>query len=1081
MATNKRLFFLALFFFVAIQIFPQYRGFERLEYCENTSDSIKALCKIVWDHEVPNRKDAYPLAKKAIKIAEKFGNPSLIGDSYDALAVVCKDLDSIAIAKKHFEYALQMAIRGNDSLGIAWRYNHLAKIARSQDDFVKGGDYAKKAFTWFEQIGMGRMALDSYWMLTYKNRKQYADTLLIITNKFLENTDNVNDKLFYYLDLVFINNLLDKRKEAMHYVQLAMELAERNENIKGIINAYKQIAFYFNYYQHNYETALEYYQKILDIQEYACIPSITGSYINVGEMHMKLGKDSLALLYLKKALNYGEQNENQHSIALAYKSLGNYFYDIQEYNNALGNYLKCYTTGCNHCPDVSFHDALIKIGNVYLHTKDYELAKEFYEKSYNLADSSFETSLQSISLGKIGEVYYNQNKLSKSIETYEHALKLARKVDFLEGEQSTSERLSQLYEVQGNLKKALSLKKQSHLLSDSIEKNNEISDLAKLETYFEFKNMQEQSKSEMLVANQAIQKQKLIRNFFIIGFLLVSAIGLLIFKFYRLKRNDNILLKQQKHEIEQMGKKVHVADKAKLEFYTNVSHELRTPLTIIIGTINSFKAQLSHLSNSKAQIETMYKNALKLLSLINQLLDLRKLDTSNMALQVKEGNLNNFTSGILNSFDQYAGKKEMSFSFLPLQNHITAFFDHDKLEKILSNLISNAIKYSDNEINIEISLQREKNEMISIKVKDNGIGINESEQKKVFDRFYRTSDSSVQGSGIGLALVKDLVELHKGEIQLSSIKNKGSVFTVTIPIEKHCFAESELEKVETPKEAFSYPDLLDLDESSKMVQPANTSEDAKTILIIEDNTDLSIFIHDLFKSEYNTLCAYDGIEGLQLAKSHVPDIIISDVMMPKMNGIQLLEKLKSDAATSHIPVIILTAKNDVATQLGGFEKGADDYINKPFDSMVLKSRVENLLRLRMHLVEKFSTQFQLQPRAITIENTDQKFLQKAIDTIEAHIADENLNVELLAMELAVSKTQLYRKLKALTNYSANQFIRIIRLKRAANILEQGQQNIAEVMDATGFSNYSYFNNCFKEYFGEFPKDYVLTKVSGSLN
>jgi DNA-binding response OmpR family regulator len=281
---------------------------------------------------------------------------------------------------------------------------------------------------------------------------------------------------------------------------------------------------------------------------------------------------------------------------------------------------------------------------------------------------------------------------------------------------------------------------------------------------------------------------------------------------------------------------------------------------------------------------------------------------------------------------------------------------------------------------------------------------------------------------------------------------------------------------------WNYADVLDIEgDNPDEKETSEPDPNSKTILIVEDNADLRKFIAGIFSKEYEVIEAQDGLEGYKKSRAYVPDIIVSDIMMPNMSGLQLVDKLRSDITTSHIPIVLLTAKNDITTHINSFEKGVDDFISKPFDSSILKSRVENLLRLRKQLVEKFSKQFQLQPREISIENADQQFIQKAIEIIEKNMSNPNLNVDLLAMELGVSRTQLYRKLNALTDYPPKHFIRIIRLKRAAQILQQGQNNIAEVMDATGFSNYSYFNNCFKDFFGKYPKDYAVARVSGSLN
>ncbi|MCG8699176.1 MAG: response regulator, partial [Bacteroidales bacterium] len=378
------------------------------------------------------------------------------------------------------------------------------------------------------------------------------------------------------------------------------------------------------------------------------------------------------------------------------------------------------------------------------------------------------------------------------------------------------------------------------------------------------------------------------------------------------------------------------------------------------------------------------------------------------------------------------------------------FFDRDKLEKICTNLIHNALKYTENNGQVTLNANCRADGMMELEFIDTGKGISSNDLPHIFDRFYRVKDNLQQGSGIGLALVKELVVQHKGIIEVKSVLNQGTTFKVILPFDQSKYETHEILVSKTDDTSLvSITPFIDADKLEPLsIEKTKLHPDKRTLLIVEDNLDLQRYIADIFSADFELLLASNGEEGYQLTEKYIPDIIISDIMMPVLSGIQLVDKIKKNSTTSHIPVILLTAKNDIGTRLTGFEKGADDYISKPFESLLLKSRVENLLRLRKQLVEKFSKQFHLEPREITIEDSEQKFLQKTIEIIEKNIAEPNLNVDFLALELGVSRTQLYRKLKALTDYSANQFIRIIRLKRAAQILKQGQNNIAEVMDAT---------------------------------
>jgi signal transduction histidine kinase/DNA-binding response OmpR family regulator len=1049
-----------------------------LSTCEDASDSVRVLSELTWNISESNSNESVHYGKLALEIAGSIKDSSLIADAYDAAALAFRLDGNNKQAKAYYKMSLDIAIRNNIPNKIAWANYNLANIYIEDGSYTKALQHAKSSFASFMSMNNQKVASAPYWLLIGKNPEIYTDTLIRVLNDYISREQDETKKIFLYLELTSLHNLQEDRKKAMHYVQLAMDLAEKHENTKGIIKAYYQIADYFNNVQHNYAMALTYYEKIQELYQKQNMANQSDVNIELGDMHRLIGNDSIALQYFTKALENGKKNKHRHTMASAYMKLGDVSYSNLQYDDALNYYLKCYETNCDVCPKIKFHDALINIGNVYLFSGDVHNAEKYYIKSLQIADSASDERAKSYSWQAFAALYEKQGNLNQAIHYSLNALNIATEAQYLEGQFLNARKLSALYAKLNNHQQAYIYLYQSNLLKDSITKASEIDNLAQLETYFDFQNLQAQRELDKTKSFEEIRRQKIIRNFSMIGFVLIGIVGLLIFIGYRRKKIANKLLNEQKQAIESMSHKVHEADQAKLEFYTNVSHELKTPLTLILGMTEKLNA----VANESISVNLIRKNAIKLLQLVNHLLDLRKIDTSNMGLHVKEGNLHAFSKGIINSFDNLAQQKLINIEFQTNGSELSAYFDHDKLEKIFSNLLSNAIKYNNKGGNIKIDLNKRSDGYAEISVSDNGIGIPDHEITNIFDRFYRVQGNNNQGSGIGLALVKELVELHKGEIKVTSNKSKGSIFTVTLPVEKHFYTENEISTREEEYSNLNYAEALDIENDAACIrEPAEPNPLKKTILIVEDNADLRRYIADIFNAEYEVLEAQDGLDGYHKSRDYVPDIIISDLMMPKLNGLQLIDKLRNDITTSHIPLILITAKNDMTTHLNSFEKGVDDFISKPFDSAILKSRVENLLRLRKQLVEKFSKQFQLQPREITIEDADQKFLQKAIEIIENNISDPNLNVELLAFELGVSRTQLYRKLNALTDYPPKHFIRIMRLKRAAQILQQGQNNIAEVMDATGFSNYAYFNNCFKDFFGKYPKDYGIVSVKSSLN
>ena len=1056
------------------------------ELANSTSkeDSVFYLSRIAWriDADKPQEKKLYGL--KALEIAKQIEDKTLISEAYDAAASGCWVNGEIDQAREYFQLSYKVAEEGQLYRRMGYSAYHLTQMAFNDGDYDEMFKFLNISKQNFVLTDNDEMLLKTI-RIPFKKKilanisSHLIDTLIKNLEWVVPKIEDPDDILYVYLNISSLYNLTDNKKQTLHYVQLAMDQADKTQNIKGLLNVYYFIANYFRDIQKNYEVALTYLDKIEEIYSRDTNEiGIASIYNEVGRVYNLMGKDSLALDYFKKGLELSTRLKHRHNMSNAYQYLGDIYYDLDNYPEALYNYLKCFETGCDWCSQIVFHPALINMGQVYMKTHDYEKALYYFKQSLALADSFNADYNRALSYKNLA-YYYESRKDVRHANIYlEKAYRCASKANSLELKKDIANELRRFYFGTGEYKKAYSYLDINKILSDSLEKISKADNLARLEMRFEFQNLQMQKELEKAQLDKEIARQKLLRNLFVVGLILISITGIVVLIGYRRKKKDNVLLNEQKRAIEKMSGKLHQADQAKLQFFTNVSHELRTPLTLILGMTEKLKAS----ANETQFIQVIRRNSFKLMQLINHLLDLRKLDAAKMNLNVKEGDLVQFIKGVISSFEEYALHKNISIQFESNEAELNGYFDKDKIEKVLSNLVSNAIKYNKEDGMMKVIVNKLNEGFVEIEITDSGVGIQEKEIKNVFNRFYRATGNSAQGSGIGLALAKELVELHKGEISVKSIVDVGSSFIVKIPFEKDHYTEEECLLKENGVSSWNYVEALDVDrEMNEIKEPDKPDLDKRTILIVEDNSDLRKFIADMFKDKYEIIEAQNGEDGYKLSQEYVPDIIISDIMMPKLSGIQLVDKLKKSVTTSHIPVVLLTAKDDIGTRLQSFDKGADDYISKPFDSTILLSRIENLLRLRKQLVEKFSKQYQLEPKEITIEDADQKFLEKTINTIEKHISNPSLNIDLLALELGVSRTQLYRKLKALTDYSANQFIRIIRLKRAAQILQRGQNNIAEVMDATGFSNYSYFNSCFKEYFGEYPKDYALLSVKGSMN
>ena len=523
-------------------------------------------------------------------------------------------------------------------------------------------------------------------------------------------------------------------------------------------------------------------------------------------------------------------------------------------------------------------------------------------------------------------------------------------------------------------------------------------------------------------------------------------------------------------------------DAVKSRFFANISHEFRTPLTLILGPLKKAQEQLPSSEQDQLQadiqlpyrhVTMMRRNTERLTQLIDQLLDLSKLENGSMKLRVTEGDIGRFLRTIVFSFESLAERKHIHFQTSFPENDRKAWYDQDKMEKIIVNLLSNAFKYTPKKGSVAIKTALD-NGRLKISVEDNGPGISEEDLDKIFDRFYRIEGAADKGTGIGLALVKELVELHRGQITVESVPGKGTAFKVSLSVQKDAFDIHEQDASLPVSEALPMQYIDDSDGQPRVLdETLNENTERPLLLIAEDNPDLRRFIAESMQDNFRIISAENGAAGLTLAIDQIPDLVISDVMMPEMDGFELCRRLKMDEHTSHIPVILLTAKAGQQHKLEGLETGADAYLTKPFDEQELHIRARNLVEQRRILRERYARPGQvvrLQPESVAVTSADERFLQKVSAAIEANMDNEFFSVEDLASAVAFSRSQLHRKVKALTGESPSDLIRSFRLTRAKELLEKGAGNVSEVAMEVGYSSLSYFTRSFKQAFGVLPSE-----------
>jgi len=554
------------------------------------------------------------------------------------------------------------------------------------------------------------------------------------------------------------------------------------------------------------------------------------------------------------------------------------------------------------------------------------------------------------------------------------------------------------------------------------------------------------------------------------------------------------LIEAKSRQLEEQSEKLKEMDKVKTRFFANISHEFRTPLTLIMGPLERMIALCGDGEKEKKQeLGLMLRSARRLLRLINQLLELSRLDSGNLKLQAVKTDMIAFVKGIADSFRLPARQKEVNLEFQPGKGNetgtkdMTLYIDPWKMEDIMSNLLANAVKFTPPGGEITVTVKRDLTAVadfplgaVEIIVADTGPGIPRNQSAQIFDRFFQ-ADSTYEfhrkGSGIGLALCKELVELHRGTIEVRGRENsEGSEFIIRLPMGSTHLRADEIVDIPSsqPATGGEIPVEAEIPGIETVVEVEETETgagDADIILVVEDSTDLRAYIRGALEPDYTVAEARDGREGIQKAREIIPDLIISDIMMPEIDGYELCRELKTGVETSHIPVILLTAKASEENIIEGLETGADDYITKPFNTAILSARIKNLIELRRQLHVKLDREMRLQPAKISISEIDKEFFRELEAVIEANLSEPEFNVEDMGKKLYMSRATLYRKIHALSGKTPSEFLRSYRLKRAAQLLSENFMSVTEVAFEVGFSNRTYFTKCFKEKFHQLPSDF----------
>lgn len=888
----------------------------------------------------------------------------------------------------------------------------------------------------------------------FGQNQQKLDSLIMVLKKTGELQEKAVLENQLSLEYIKIRNL----KKADSIAKKALLKGIQIKTPVIIADAYLNIA---NIHYINWEgpEAINYYQKVDSILSKSKILNSTlcKSKYNIGKLILRTDYDSLGLSTIKRYY------KESYDIALALKdsvlqaaitiSLGDLHLNKSENDEALINY-KIAEKLIKKDDKKSLANLYWALAEVYFKEKDKVKSRNYIYKRFDLVKNSKDINSKAYANWVHGNLLFMIEDYKDAIKHLKRSILLFETLEFKDFGRlaGAGDRMYKSYEAIGDYKQALYYLKKTMIYNDSGLAKTKSNKVLELETKYQTEKKEKEIallKSEKELTEQ---KQKSERNLLIGGLGLTTLAGLFLFVLYRNRQKTNTKLKE--------------LDTAKSNFFANISHEFRTPLTLISNPIDQAIEDTSLSGKKRAQFVMAKRNSDRLLSLVNQLLDLSKIDAGQLKLHIQKGNIHNLISGLAESFNYSAKQKAITYNLNIEKNNKYVWFDKDALEKITVNLLSNAIKYTPENGSVYFESSIEKDTLF-ISVKNTGVALTKNEIDNIFVRFYQTEEQN-QGTGIGLALVKELVELHKGHIKVDSDTKNWIRFLVSMPVDEksfknEVFIDSNEEKsiIKTTHNNVSQDIDDDFEDNNKPI-----------LLVVEDNDDVRILLKQTFDVDYNILTAKNGQIGVDLALEHVPDIIISDIMMPIKDGIALTNTLKNSELTSHIPIILLTAKAGDENEIKGIEIGADDYITKPFNSKLLKTKVSNLIGIRQKLQNRYSQEIILTPKDIAVTNLDEQFLKKVQKVLETNLIESSFNVEVFSKALGMSRMQLHRKIKALTGLSASGFVRSQRLKLAAELLKTSDINISQVGYSVGFNDHSYFTKCFKELYHCTPTEFA---------
>ncbi len=910
--------------------------------------------------------------------------------------------------------------------------------------------------------------------------------------------------------LYYIGNVYrekgDYAKTLQHHLK-ALDIQKNIGDSSGIARIYNSIGIVYRI-QGDYPKALDYCQKSLRIKEQIGDKTeLSTVYNNIGSVYYFQNNYPKTLEYYNKSLKISEESNDKIAIVTSYNNIGIVYFYQDDYEKALDFFQRALSIQEEIDDKTGKAISYINIGEIYVKQNDYDNAWKFYSKGLELSIVLGIKSVEGWSNWGLGVISSKKQRINEAYTYTKKAYDIGEKTGEIELIQQSSEILSKIAASLGMFQEAYKFHKIYKVMSDSIQNKENTRKIIGLEYEYKYEKDKEEQEKREAVQLAKYQRQKFITIIFIVSFSLMVVLVVIVLRNYKRKQQDYKTISEQKEEIrsqneslqlwnkevsaqnkkinlqkkqlEEQALKLKQLDEIKSRFFTNISHEFRTPLTLIIGPVEQLLLTVKD-KNVKESLNLMLRNAQKLLELINQLLEISKIEKGNIKLKFQQVDIKNEIQYKVEMFSSLANEKKLDLNFKTDNSDFNGYIDKEKFDKIIMNLLSNSFKHT-KKGNISIDLRKSTEPgKILITISDTGIGIKKEKLPYIFDRFYQVENhetKEIVGTGIGLSFTKELIKLYKGEITAQSEPGKGTQLIINLPVSLDYYTENEYElvtdKITSPDSIITNTELTEKQpETSNKECPDKNSE---TILVVEDHTDLRKFIAKNLSDCYRIIEASNGKEGIEKALKNLPDIIITDIMMPEVDGIELTKTLKFNENTSHIPIVMLTAKSSSESRIEGLETEADDYLTKPFNIKELQTRINNLVKIRKKLQEKYHRSISVNPSEITTTSVDERFISKLLKIIEENMVNTDFSVEILCDLAGMSRANIHKKLKSLLNQSATEFINSIRLKRAAQLIKQNAGNISEIAYDVGFNNLSYFSRAFKNHFNITPREMMENK------